>query len=81
MGRLMQEMSAGEFKTHCLHLMEQVRKQLISILITKRGIPIAKLVPVDATTPKNLFGCMRNSVTINEDIVQPLDLKWNVESE
>lgn len=80
MGTLTQEIGAGEFKTHCLQLMEQVRQHHTSIVITKRGIPIAKLVPVESTS-KKLFGCMKNTVTINDNIIEPLDLDWNVESE
>ena len=42
---------AGEFKAHCLKLMDEVQAQRKSIIITKRGKPIAKLVPYDDEAP------------------------------
>lgn len=40
-------MAAGEFKVHCLAVMDEVRSRRETVLITKRGKPIAKLVPAD----------------------------------
>jgi prevent-host-death family protein len=41
--------TASEFKTKCLKLMEHVRKSGESITITKRGVEVARLAPL---TPK-----------------------------
>jgi prevent-host-death family protein len=71
-----QRISAAEFKAKCLHLMEQVSKNRRPIIITKRGKPIAKLVPIDKTHHKG-FGCMRGTVTINGDIISHLDEPWD----
>jgi prevent-host-death family protein len=38
---------AGEFKARCLLIMEEVRTKRVMVLITKKGRPVAKLVPVD----------------------------------
>ncbi|MHB8262895.1 MAG: type II toxin-antitoxin system Phd/YefM family antitoxin [Acidimicrobiales bacterium] len=38
---------AGEFKQRCLALIDQVAAERTSILVTKRGRPLARLVPVD----------------------------------
>lgn len=70
-----QQVPAGEFKAKCLKLMEEVNMKHIKIVITKRGNPIAKLVPID-DTPTNLFGCMKGSVTIQGDIISPIDVTW-----
>ena len=43
----MKKIAAAAFKAQCLTLMEDVRSTKQSILITKRGKPVAKLVPVD----------------------------------
>jgi prevent-host-death family protein len=43
----MKEISAAIFKAQCLTLMEDVRSTRRPIVITKRGKPIAKLVPLD----------------------------------
>jgi len=66
---------AGEFKAKCLQLMDDVNKKHISIIITKHGKPVAKLVPVDLT-PVSAFGCLKGSVAINGDIIAPLDVSW-----
>lgn len=50
--------SAAEFKAKCLKLMDEVAKTRKPIIITKRGKPVAKLVPADPEPRKPLFGCM-----------------------
>lgn len=49
----MKEISAAAFKTQCLGLMEKVRSTKCPLIITKRGKPVAKLVPIDE--PKDDF--------------------------
>jgi prevent-host-death family protein len=67
----MKTMSAGEFKTHCLRIMEEVHQRREAVIITKRGIPIAKLVPTDE--PKqDVFGCMAGTAEIIGDIEAPV---------
>jgi prevent-host-death family protein len=41
----MKTMAAGKFKDVCLKTLDDVSKNRISIVITKRGKPLAKLVP------------------------------------
>lgn len=43
----MKRMAAAEFKARCLTVMEKVRTTREPVLITKRGRPVAKLVPAD----------------------------------
>ena len=40
------EISAGAFKARCLAIMDEVRDQGGEYVITKRGTPVARLVPV-----------------------------------
>ena len=42
---------AGEFKTKCLQLMDEVDQTGEAILITKRGRPVSLLVPVTPQVP------------------------------
>jgi prevent-host-death family protein len=68
----MTTMPASEFKAKCLRIMERVRQRREEVLITKRGVPVAKLVPVkSAKSKKNVFGCMKGTVEIVGDIVSP----------
>lgn len=66
---------AGAFKAQCLQLMDEVNEKHISIIITKHGIAVAKLTPVD-DTPIDFFGCLKDTVTIKEDITAPINVKW-----
>jgi prevent-host-death family protein len=44
----MRKIAAAAFKAHCLTLMEDVRSTREPVVITKRGKPVAKLVPLDS---------------------------------
>lgn len=74
------QISAAEFKARCLSLMDNVEHDRTHIVITKRGRPVAKLVPYKEELPA-LFGFMAGTGTINGDIIAPLDVKWNAKSE
>lgn len=70
---------AGEFKAKCLKLMDEVRDTGEELIITKHGKPVAKLAPVEGVErkiPKTLFGCMKGSITILGDIIEPIDVEW-----
>ena len=66
----MKKMAAGAFKVHCLKVMDEVQSKRVSVLITKRGKPVAKLVPV-AKEKDNIFGFFAGKGTITGDIVSP----------
>lgn len=74
---------AGEFKAKCLQLMDQVYKQHNSIVITKHGKPVARLVPIEndikLSKSKDLFGYMSGTVAILSDIVAPIEESWDAE--
>jgi prevent-host-death family protein len=61
---------AGEFKARCLQLMDQVERGRAELVITKRGKPVAKLVPIEETPPQ-LFDCMKGTATLLGDVVAP----------
>jgi prevent-host-death family protein len=67
----MKSMRAGEFKARCLKVMDQVRATREPVVITKRGRPVAKLVPVDRRGD-DIFGCLKGVVEIVGDIESPL---------
>jgi prevent-host-death family protein len=74
---------AGEFKAKCLKLMDEVEKTGEELVITKRGKPIARLVPASspsAERPRSIIGSMKGTVTILGDIVGPvIDPGWEEE--
>lgn len=75
-----QIISAAEFKAKCLHLMDEVNKTKHAITITKRGKPIAKLIPSNEKDT-DIFGAMKGTVTIKGNIVEPIKETWNAETE
>ncbi len=73
--------AAAEFKANCLRLMDEVARQRRSIIITKRGKPVAKLVPVEQE-PIDLFGYMAGTAKIRGDIISPIeDAGWTGDDE
>jgi prevent-host-death family protein len=66
----MKTIPAGQFKAVCLRVMDEVNKTREPITITKKGKPVAKLMPAD-TPVKDVFGCMRGRLEILGDIVAP----------
>ena len=62
-----QKVAAGLFKAQCLGLLDEVEQQRKEIIITKRGRPVARLVPVDEK-PLTIFGRMKGTGEILGDI-------------
>ena len=67
----MKTMAAGAFKVHCLAVMDEVQSKREAVLITKRGRPVAKLVPIEKQKD-DIFGFFKGKVTIHGDIVSPI---------
>lgn len=70
---------AGEFKTHCLHIMDEVQQNRSTYVITKRGKPVAQIVPcleVVENMP-SLFGALAGQAVIKGDLMDPLESTWD----
>jgi prevent-host-death family protein len=73
--------AAAEFKANCLRLIDEVAQQRRPLIITKRGKPVAKLVPVE-TEAIDLFGRMAGSIKICGDVINPIeDAGWTGDAE
>jgi prevent-host-death family protein len=62
---------ATKFKAQCLELMDRVAERRATYVITKRGKPVAKLVPADPPARKSVFGCMADQMEFVGDLDQP----------
>jgi prevent-host-death family protein len=67
---------AGEFKAKCLALFDEVETKGRSFVVTKRGRPVARVVPLPAGKPNSL----RGSLLDEDDLLAPVDVPWNADS-
>jgi prevent-host-death family protein len=62
--------SASEFKKRCLAVVEEVNSTREPVLITKRGKPVARLMP--AGKPAKFIGRLKGIFKIVGDIESPI---------
>jgi prevent-host-death family protein len=67
----MKKMAAGSFKIHCLAVMDEVQAKRESVLITKHGKPVAKLVPADKNSD-DIYDFLAGKGAVAGDIVSPV---------
>ena len=67
----MKQIPAGEFKSKCLAIMDQVMHSGEPVVITKHGKPVVKLVPAERPAD-DIFGYMAGKVKVVGDIVGPI---------
>ena len=65
---------AGEFKSRCLKLLDEVAEKRQTLIVTKRGRPVAQISPI----PKKggFIGSMEGTGEILGDIISPIDVEW-----
>lgn len=65
--------SATEFKKHFLQLVDDVKNNNNSFIVTKRKIPIARVIPLHNTNvedTKNYYGFLKGTTSIKGDIAE-----------
>jgi prevent-host-death family protein len=75
MVKMIRPVPAGEFKAKCLALLDEVAATGRPILVTKRGRPVARIVPVDDRDVPSL----RGSIVHQGDVVSPVGERWDAE--
>lgn len=63
MGDMATEIRASDFKATCLALLDEVADHRAEYVITKRGRPVARLVPIDEA--RSVIGSVR--VVVDDD--------------
>lgn len=71
------QMAAGEFKAKCLGIMEEVNETGRPLVVTKRGEPVIKVVPIRNGNKKkdSIIGRLEGIMKINgdpDDLVKPI---------
>jgi prevent-host-death family protein len=75
----MEKMAISKFKATCLAVLERVRKTRKPVLVTRRGEPIAEVVPpTPPAKAKKFVGSMVGTGRIVADIVSPVgeEAEW-----
>jgi prevent-host-death family protein len=67
----MKQMRASAFKARCLSVMDDVQATGEPVIVTKRGKPVVKVVPVESEKD-DIFGFMAGKFTIVGDIESPV---------
>ena len=70
----MATVAISKFKAECLALLERVRKTGEPLLVTRRGEPVAQVLPPPTPDPSegSAFGAMAGTAEELGDIVEPI---------
>ncbi len=68
------QVPAAKAKAHLLGMLSEVDRAGHEFVITKRGKPVAKLVPV--LPAEDIVGCMKGTFRITGDVVGPEADDW-----
>jgi prevent-host-death family protein len=68
----MKTMAISEFKAHALKVLNEVAKSQEAIVITKRGKPLAQVVPYHKSEVKPTPGKLADAFVFENDIITPL---------
>ena len=72
----MESLSVSEFKSKCLAILEDVKRQKKKVIITKRGVPIAEIAPINHLK-KDIP--LKDTVLYMGDIISPVaENEWEV---
>ena len=66
----MKKMAAGSFRANCLAVMDEVQAKRETVVITKHGKPVAKLVPVNTETDE-IYIFLAGKGAATGDVVSP----------
>jgi prevent-host-death family protein len=77
-GNLGDAVGAAEFKARCLELMDRVRETGTEYVVTKHGVPVAKLVPYVAPGRQSFFGSMKGTVLRFDRPFDPIDADYDI---
>jgi prevent-host-death family protein len=71
------QIAAGEFKARCLRLMDEIKETGKPLIVTKRGVPMVRLVPIAGpdARPKSIIGRLEGIMRIvgdPDDLIKPI---------
>lgn len=78
MARMERTVPAGTFKARCLALLDHVAETGEPIVVTKRGRPVARVVPMEERTFRSTMGSV-TLISKNEEDYFSTGESWDVE--
>jgi prevent-host-death family protein len=66
---------ASEFKAKCLALLDEVERTGETLVITKKGKPVAEVTP-HKPAKRSPIGIWKGRIEILGDIISPIDVEW-----
>jgi prevent-host-death family protein len=69
----MTSMAVSTFKAHALETFKRVAGSRESVVITRRGKPVARVVPYISPVAKAVPGKLAETLVFEHDIVSPLE--------
>jgi antitoxin (DNA-binding transcriptional repressor) of toxin-antitoxin stability system len=73
--------SVAVAKANLSALLKDVEKNREEVTLLRRGVAVAKIVPISETAPQTGYGWMQGSVCELGDIVGPTGEEWTVGNE
>lgn len=72
----MKSVSATEFKSRCLALIDEVRRTRHPLQITRHGKPVAEIVPASAAAGRG-SNPLEGSILFQDDLISPIAVDWD----
>jgi len=76
-GEIMKIVPAAEFKMHCLALLNEVAEHHETVIVTKHGRPVARVLPYITDSTHNP---LKDSILFETDLISPIDETWDAEA-
>ena len=65
-----------EFKAKCLRVVDDLGPS--GIVLTKRGRPVARVIPAGATSSRDLIGALKGKITVRGNLMST-GVKWHAQ--
>lgn len=75
----MESMAISQFKAHALRIIDQVARSREPLIITKRGLPLAQIIPYQETAQEHKPGQLQGFLVFEEDLLTPLGQEMWIE--
>ena len=72
---------SAAFKARCLELIDHVKEGRAEYIVTRHGVPVAKLVPVDPEVAESALGSMRGTLLKYDEPFEPVPAAWTLDAD